>query len=413
MKRYYFFGAGINCWGAIKFVGKENIIAIVDNSQNKIGKKIDGVEVISFQDFLKRWQGEQVLITVFEHEKEVAEQLRENGVTNYSFCPYMQSGYYSMEEIIKMYNLQSYDALVLYGQHMFRELLEEALEKAGLSGKCKALEEVGEESAAILLVDSKLTKDDVAAAGKTEVLNLFSTEQLKQMDSNYIKNGLQQFHNIHAGKRCFIIGNGPSLRSEDLDLLHRKGELCFGVNSIHKVFEITDWRPDYYVMIDFQLFPNGDVTDENVGESEVFMPVFYNLAGYHYPKGVHLFHQVNGMIKEEGRAAFSSDITKQIYSGLNVVYNTLQIAAYMGFSEIYLLGVDFSYGKKQQNHFYEKTEPKQEKLATQFYKDEISVAFAYAEEYSKQHGFRIYNATRGGELEIFERVDFDTLMQER
>jgi hypothetical protein len=36
-------------------------------------------------------------------------------------------------------------------------------------------------------------------------------------------------------------------------------------------------------------------------------------------------------------------------------------------------------------------------------------SYRRTEEYSRGHGFRIYNATRGGALEIFERADFDKL----
>lgn len=413
MRKCYFFGAGINCWGAVKFVGKENIIAIVDNSQNKIGQEIDGIEVISFPVFLKRWQGEQILITVFEHEKEVAKQLQENGITNYSFCPYMQSGYYSVDEMIEMYHLQKYDALVLYGQHLFRELLEEALEKAGLSDKCIDIKNIKNGTTAVLVVDCKLTKDDIPEVANNQtadVIELFRPEELKQKAPGYIKKELEKFHNIYQGKRCFVIGNGPSLRKCDLDMLHEKQEICFGVNSIYRVFEMTEWRPDYYVMVDFQLFPNGDVKDEYIGDADVFMPVYYNMAGYQYPKRVQLFNQINGTIKEKKKAEFSNDITRQIYSGTNVIYNALQIAAYMGFAEIYLLGIDFSYSRQGQKYFYEKKKEEAKKLAADFYKKEVLLAFEGAEEYSRQHGFRIYNATRGGELEVFERVDLDKLL---
>ena len=40
---------------------------------------------------------------------------------------------------------------------------------------------------------------------------------------------------------------------------------------------------------------------------------------------------------------------------------------------------------------------------------EITKAYEIAEQYSREHGFRIYNATRGGALEVFERVNFDDL----
>ena len=55
---------------------------------------------------------------------------------------------------------------------------------------------------------------------------------------------LKQFQNIHIGERCFIVGNGPSLRCEDLDML--KQEITFGSNYIYKIFNKTDWRPTYY-----------------------------------------------------------------------------------------------------------------------------------------------------------------------
>ena len=43
---------------------------------------------------------------------------------------------------------------------------------------------------------------------------------------------LARLKNIHTGKRCFIIGNGPSLTSSDLDKLRDNNEICFGFNRI-------------------------------------------------------------------------------------------------------------------------------------------------------------------------------------
>ena len=91
----------------------------------------------------------------------------------------------------------------------------------------------------------------------------------------------------------------------------------------------------------------------------------------------------------------------------------------MGFKEIYLLGIDHSYSKNiddQGNHFIKGyySEEEQKALKGRYHSalyeiDNASKAFETAERYSRTHGFRIYNATRGGKLEIFERVDFDSL----
>ena len=52
----------------------------------------------------------------------------------------------------------------------------------------------------------------------------------------------------HKGQRCFVIGNGPSLRISDLDRL--KDEITFASNKIYLAFEETDWRPTYYTAVD-------------------------------------------------------------------------------------------------------------------------------------------------------------------
>ena len=92
----------------------------------------------------------------------------------------------------------------------------------------------------------------------------------------------------------------------------------------------------------------------------------------------------------------------------------------MGFKEIYLIGVDHSFAR----YINEKGEIVEDKNLKDYFCEEYNkdkekldipttvvstLAYQKAEEYSRQHGFRIYNATRGGKLEVFERVDFDKL----
>ena len=113
---------------------------------------------------------------------------------------------------------------------------------------------------------------------------------------------------------------------------------------------------------------------------------------------------------------FSSDITEGVFWGGSVAYDlTLQIAAYMGFQEIYLLGMDHhNVGSvaDARNHFasdYFSDEEREVYKGVTADFDSMDLAYQKAENYSREHGFRIYNATRGGKLEVFERVDFDTL----
>jgi len=109
---------------------------------------------------------------------------------------------------------------------------------------------------------------------------------------------------------------------------------------------------------------------------------------------------------------FSEDISKKVYYGATVAYDCLQIAAYMGFKKIYLLGMDlvpYKQGNKSAVHYSNFYEIDSRDKKPQMWVDKILRSYLSAKEYADVHGIQIYNATRGGYLEIFDRVDFDTL----
>ena len=109
---------------------------------------------------------------------------------------------------------------------------------------------------------------------------------------------------------------------------------------------------------------------------------------------------------------FSEDVCQKIFGGATVVYTCIQLAVYFGFKEIYLLGVDCNYVQgSRNNHFM----PDQEKDMVNYKYEENEVekdmvtCYKIAKNYADSHGIKIYNATRGGMLEVFERVNFDAL----
>ena len=71
------------------------------------------------------------------------------------------------------------------------------------------------------------------------------------------RKSLAEFKNKYAGKRCFIIGNGPSLTPSDLDLI--KGEYSFAANRIYYIFEKTEWRPTFYCNQDLNVLKDMDM----------------------------------------------------------------------------------------------------------------------------------------------------------
>jgi hypothetical protein len=233
------------------------------------------------------------------------------------------------------------------------------------------------------------------------------------------KNGkkLNEFKNIHQNKRCFVIGNGPSLTAEDLNKL--KKEITFAFNRIYYIFDQTDWRPTYYCSEDNKTIFKSKEEINRLNIDNKFFPV-----NFPWDYKIH-FKNANYYLFKFGdrniEPKFSDDIVKGIYWGNTVAYTAIQIAVYMGIKEIYLIGIDHNFSKMvndkgeividetAKDYFSEKYNTDKEDL----YIPNVEVstrAFTAAKKYADQHNIKIYNATRGGKLEVFERVDFDKII---
>lgn len=237
---------------------------------------------------------------------------------------------------------------------------------------------------------------------------------LRSADSQKIK----MFRNKHMGERCFIIGNGPSLTAADLDKI--QGEYTFAANRIYEIFEQTDWRPWAYVIQDKEFMRAEHEKIRQVPCKCRFVPFE---AGVDTSDWAHTT-QIHGGLRKfsinrgsDLSAYISEDVSRGFSNGYTVTFISIQLAIYMGFTEIYLLGVDFNYSvymdkngkichqKGVSDYFNgKKYEMTMQSLEPTRY------AYQVAREYCDAHGITICNATRGGKLEVFERVDFDAVI---
>jgi len=278
----------------------------------------------------------------------------------------------------------------------------------------------------VILISIAARKDTIEIAemltkkGLTDEHSFSCFDWYSRLLFRYEYERLLQFKDCHKGKRCFIIGNGPSLLASDLDKL--KDEITFASNRIYLMFDKSKWRPSYYAISDHY------VLKESYKEinAKIECPIFYahgsiyelenfNMKnGYFYSLDYRVFYQPFQFVKP----TFSEE-PFILTSGSTITYDCLQLAAYMGFSEIYLLGMDHNYkvmvGKNGklvtdgvEDHF---TATYISATVFPFRIDIVDSAFTVAREYAETHGIKIRNATRGGKLEIFERVDFDSLFQ--
>ena len=227
---------------------------------------------------------------------------------------------------------------------------------------------------------------------------------------------IKKFKDIGKGKRCFIIGNGPSLTLDDLEKL--KEEDTFGSNYIFNLFDKTTWRPNYYFLQDYDyLRKMGWIPDKRVEECQA---AFISGACLKHRNGHRLkneyFYYLNGAFAKKDDADFSKDITKNIHQGCTVTYSMIQAAVYMGYREIYLLGVDHNYPSSNGIKENEKKLDYMKELNLGFNWDnppalhKSTVAYAKAREVCEGMGIKIFNATRGGKLEAFERCDIDKVL---
>lgn len=229
---------------------------------------------------------------------------------------------------------------------------------------------------------------------------------------------IRRLKNIHNGDRIFITCPGPSMKLEDLDLL--ADEYTFGVNSITKAYDRTEWRPTYYALIDYRSFGKTlnkqDVPGRRFAKEQSF---------FHYrcnPKskgGEQIYipinysnHKKSWMRKK--KIKYSNDISVCVYDGFTVTNMAIQIALYMGFKEIYLVGADCDYSGNQ-IHFIEAPGDKQ-KIAEGWLPDAARLSldgYEAIKPYARKKHTNIYNATRGGKLESFPRVNLDDVVKEK
>lgn len=231
---------------------------------------------------------------------------------------------------------------------------------------------------------------------------------------------LSRYKNCHEGRRCFLIGNGPSLLAEDLTVLYEHSEICFGFNRIYNIFDKTLWRPDYYLSQDEKML-RGCVDSVNKTEMGTkFIPI--NLKWYH---GIQLDHVVWFLMKssdqENGKpCAFSNELPKYLINSSTGMYTAAQIAVYMGIKEIFLIGVDHHFHISQNNrgeiivdnsakdYFADNYNPDKNDLYIPN-TERSTLTYIAMKEQCCQRGIQVYNATRGGRLEVFPRVSFDSL----
>ena len=243
---------------------------------------------------------------------------------------------------------------------------------------------------------------------------------------------LSALKNTYSGNRCFIMGNGPSLNQMDLNLL--ANEYVWGSNRCYLLFDRIEWRPQFYVAMDRRVVPDNR-------EQIIELPELLPTTLFFYPlefrrkeilnsySNVYWFNEkpLHLDMNRLPEGTFSMNAAKGVFASFTVTISALQLAVYLGFNPIYLIGCDTSYFKQvsinvdesnpdrltatdnnDQNHF----DSSYYGLGKKYHEPHVArMLFHYHEArlVCEASGVVIYNATVGGNLEEFQRMNFDKL----
>ena len=257
----------------------------------------------------------------------------------------------------------------------------------------------------------------------------FSVLPNKQLEELGKRAQWRTIKNLYRGQRVFIVGNGPSLNRTPLHLLKNEFTLCF--NRFDLMFERLGWRPTMYMCVDDRVAEN---TASQINEiiplvKFAFFPDIHPY-GLDFRQFIEDAHNVFWLSLKSVSSPGSYETLPTCTTIGTVADLGLQVLAFMGFSPIYLVGVDLDYKKHKTvikhdrgnwtatkdddpSHF----DPRYFGAGAAYHEPSpynvLISGFQSARELLDKKGIRVLNASVGGSLEVFPRVDFRSLFNFR
>lgn len=443
---YVIWGAGETGQRALHFLGYLRVRCFVDN--NIEGEIYDRV-VYRFDEYISGHSlpDDIIVIASKNHSEEMEKILKSNNIKTY-FLYDWNDDYeikktlpftivfrkridYEYSTILEHYDLSKAKRISIIGVNKFIHYLicelkfqtndaeisivddEALLDYYTLGSKNISFDNAYEQSDYII-INSPIKKTDI----RYEVLlrNLDRSKFIDIYDVDRFEGAfkypkLKKLYKKCDGKRIFLIGNGPSLNVRDLDVLAQHNEICIGCNKIYKIFDKTKWRPNIITVSDADYIERFQNEMNEVDSIKIVADHFHRNYKCDREMKVYSFIHLIEEQYDDNHPRLSSDIYEGVYLGYTVIYEiALQLAIYMGATDIILLGVDMNnFGQ----HFCEDYHIGEEAVVLNkaVEKEKYFKPFEVVKSYAEKSGILIRNATRGGALEVFNRVDFDSLFQ--
>lgn len=223
---------------------------------------------------------------------------------------------------------------------------------------------------------------------------------------------LARFRGRHDGERVVLVANGPSLNRMNLRFLQR--ETTIGLNKIYQGVQRFRFYPRYLVAV------NRKVLEQAYREIAAMRCV--KLIGERgsdlLPEDALTYH----LRTKNPPSRFCKDIERGVHEGWTVTYAALQIAYYMGFREVVIIGMDHRFkfsGEPNESRMLEGSDTNH--FSTEYFAGRTwdnpdlqrsEESYRIARQVLEADGRRIIDATVDGDCNVFEKCDYRTLFSE-
>jgi len=235
--------------------------------------------------------------------------------------------------------------------------------------------------------------------------------------------------NAYLGKRCFILGTGPSIKKQNL--LPLREEICIAVSNFFVHPDYDHISPRFHCIAPHHPPITEEAWQKWVGEIAVKTrdsTLLFGLSDLERNRHVERLstrnqHYLNFEGTLSGIATSGISLSRALPPVQSVTVMALYVAIYLGFSKIYLLGCDHDAitHLHTSSHFYDESEHAMvrsgynENFQADFEaccRDYIQLWQQYKtiNNYCAGRQVQIYNATPSSYLDVFPRVLFDDVL---
>jgi hypothetical protein len=217
----------------------------------------------------------------------------------------------------------------------------------------------------------------------------------------------QSLHNRHKNETCVVIGNGPSLADTPRELF--SGRVTLGSNRIYLLpdfapgYYMSDFAPHYYTCVNPLVIEQSIEQIQSIKASVKFIAAPY----------AHLFDGALPLVSGI-TPCFSRQPWRYIHEGHTVTYVMLQLAFFLGFETVLLVGVDHRYTYQgEPNQEVEADGPDSNHFSPDYFPagmrwhnpdlERSERAYRMARTVFSANGRRVVNLTPGSALDVFER----------